>query len=83
MVKTYLNVTFEDLFSNAPILAKIEFVCHSCLQQNNRNIKHFGFPKGSFSSRIAYVCDATEMVYIISEINQYEHSKTKQDGQAI
>ena len=25
VVKTYLNVTFEDLFSNAPTLAKIEF----------------------------------------------------------
>ena len=25
VVNTYLNVTFEDLFSNAPTLAKIEF----------------------------------------------------------
>ena len=25
VVKTYLNVTFEDCFSNAPTLAKIEF----------------------------------------------------------
>ena len=25
VVKTYLNVTFEDLFSNAPLIAKVEF----------------------------------------------------------
>ena len=25
VVNTYLNVTFEDMFSNAPTLAKIEF----------------------------------------------------------